>query len=480
MTHPRRRAYRPRPTVRAHPRSLAAALALAALACSSQPQTGPGPLNRLTFPSSVAVRGQDLLVVSTNFDLLYSEQEGGSVLTLSLPAGAPGGVNIGSLGGEIAIADAAACGLPNGQTLALVPSRSTTALYRLALGADGIPTCGPGCALPLRADLADPYGVTVACRPGGPNRVFVSHLRTPDLVGYVTMFPLDPNPGLWQPQVQIANVGPDPTRSFAYDSDRDRVYFTSQSTGSQALLRWFDLENGGCRIDLPSSDLNACPLSALDLFPFVRGADLRGIALSHVIPGQPRRAYIAARVFDADVASQIGGRPTTDVAGVLLVVELDDGADGRVHPRLVNWVDAGIGVSEVAVLPQRPASACAAAAGCRDLVAVTAGDAGLVSIYDDEVGDMRRVFGRVPVTGEPVLGLFPYGLAVASLASLGTAAQPATSVPACQTAPDACARVYVSSFQDNWVSAVDVPLADPGSAGVVMNGNLPWTIGATP
>jgi len=165
LTHPRRRAYRPRPTVRAHPRSLAAALALAALACSSQPQTGPGPLNRLTFPSSVAVRGQDLLVVSTNFDLLYSEQEGGSVLTLSLPAGAPGGVNIGSLGGEIAIADAAACGLP--QTLALVPSRSTTALYRLALGADGIPTCGPGCALPLRADLADPYGVTVACRPGG-------------------------------------------------------------------------------------------------------------------------------------------------------------------------------------------------------------------------------------------------------------------------------------------------------------------------
>ena len=475
MTHPRRRAYRPRPTVRAHPRSLSAALALAALACSGPPQASSGPVDRLVFPASVAVRGQDVLVVSTNFDLLYSEQEGGTVLALSAvpPAvGAASGVNIGSLGGEIAIADAAACGLS--QTLALVPSRSTNALYRLAVGPDGIPTCGQGCAIPLRSDLADPYGVAVACRAGGPNRVFLSYLRTPNLVGYVTMFTFDPDASLSQQLVQTANVGVDPARSFAYDQGSDRVYFTGASTGATALFRWFDLA-GGCRIDVASTDPTACPLSAMDLFPLVRGADLRGIALSTPIPGQPRRAYVAARLFDADVAATIGGRPNYDIGGVLLVLELDEGPDGRIHPQLVNTIDAGLGVSEVAVLGKRPAAACSNPAGCRDLVAVTSGDAGLFQIYDDEVGAMRRVFGR-DVNGAPELGRFPFGLAVVPL----DPTQGPSKLTQCQIAGE-CARVYVSAFQDNFVSAVDVPLADPGSAALVVTSDgLPWRIGGAP
>jgi hypothetical protein len=39
----------------------------------------------------------------------------------------------------------------------------------------------------------------------------------------------------------------------------------------------------------------------------------------------------------------------------------------------------------------------------------------------------------------------------------------------------------VSAFQDNFVSAVDVPLADPGSAALVVTSDgLPWRIGGAP
>lgn len=463
MTHPRRRAYRPRPTVRLHPRSLAAALALAALACGSQPQAGPGPLDRLTFPTAVTVRGQDLVVVSSNFDLTFATQDGGSVLAVPLAAGAARGANIGSLGGELAIADAN-CGLTT--PVALVPSRSTNELYGLTLGADGTPRCDGDCALPLRGDLGDPYGVGLACGPLGTKRAFVSHLRTPSFLGYVTMITLDPDRQRWQ--VQVGDAGPGPARSFAYDADRDRVYFTGVSTGAVSLFRWYDFAGSDCQIDVAATDPRACPLGAIDVSTVIRGADLRGIALSNPVAGKPRRAYVAARVFDADVAASIGGRPSYDVAGVLLVIDLEEGPGGRPQPRLVNWVDAGLGASEVAVLKPRPN-------GERDLVAVTAGDDGLVWIYDDEVGEMRKVFGRNPGSGAPELGRYPYGLAV----SRPEETQPPSSLAACQTA-GACARVYVGSFQDASVSAVDVPLDDPGSAEILNVGGTTWRIGGAP
>jgi hypothetical protein len=455
--------------VRAHPRIavIAAALALVALACSPPPQAGPGPLDRLTFPTAIKLQGQDLLAVSSNFDLTYSINEGGSVLTLPLASAAgTRGVNIGSLGGELAIADAS-CGFT--PSVALVPSRSTNALYRLTLDANGTPSCGPGCELPLSNNLADPYGVTVACG-NGKTRAFLSHLRTPNLSGYVTMFSLDSDLSRWTATVQVGVAGPGPARSFAYDADRDRVYFTGLSTGSITLFRWYDL-SGNCSIALAPPDPQACPLGAIDIFPLVRGADLRGIALSNPIPGKPRRAYVAARVFDADLAASIGGRPNFDVAGVLLVLELDEGPDGQPQPRLVSWVDAGMGASEVAVLPPRQG-------GARDLVAVTASDDGLVWIYDDEVGEMRKVFGRDPVTGAPELGLNPYALAVTPLDK--APASPSSPVTACQGAPSTCGRVYVGSFQDAWVGAVDVPLDDPGSAAVVTLNGAPWRIGGAP
>jgi hypothetical protein len=464
LTLSRRRRYGSRPLVRPLPPWLAAAAIAALAACGASTTLPPAPPTLVRYPVGIAIAGDQLLVVSSNFDGTYSEKEGGAVTGFTLPP-SPGqplattGVNIGSLGGEIAIADATACELD--QTLALVPSRTTGELYRIGIGADGTLSCGAGCALPMRSDMGDPYGVTVACPPGGRKRAFVSALRTPNLEALVAMIDLSS----WQ--VQVGDFGSASARSLAYQAERDRVFFTSLEAGLTAPLRWIDL-GGDCRIDVALTDPTACPAGVLDLFPIVRGADLRGIALSNARADRSRRAYVAARVFDADLAASIGARPAGDVGGVLLVLDLLDGPDGRAEPKLVDWVDMGIGVSEVAVLPQRPAVPCASdPAGCvpRDLVAVTSGDDGLLSIYDDEVGSVRAVFARDPATGIPVLGRYPYGLAVGPTADPGTV------------------RVYVGAFNDGWVSAVDVPLAAPASATLVKLSNgqqppPPWRIGA--
>ncbi|HEX8970823.1 hypothetical protein, partial [Oryzihumus sp.] len=79
---------------------------------------------------------------------------------------------------------------------------------------------------------------------------------------------------------------------------------------------------------------------------------------------------------------------------------------------------------------------------------MTATDDGVLAIYDDEAGALARVFGRDQVTGAPEVGRKPFGLAVQDL---GTGV----------------ARVFVGSFGEAVISAVDVPLAAPDSARVV-------------
>jgi hypothetical protein len=98
------------------------------------------------------------------------------------------------------------------------------------------------------------------------------------------------------------------------------------------------------------------------------------------------------------------------------------------------------------------------------LVAVTAVDDDLLWIYDDEIGAMVKVFGR-DATGVPVLGHQPTALAAISDAASGKV------------------RLFVTSYQDGWVSAVDIPLDDPGAASVVpdpSNLSRPWHLGVTP
>lgn len=455
LTASRPRGYGSRPTVPALSRSTPLALALAAAlaACGAPPSADPAPLDRFTFPIALGLVGEDLLVVSTNFDLAYDIEDGGSVIAVDAAASPAavrgGGVRIPSFAGELALADAAACGLP--RTEALVPVREGNALYRIAVGAQGALSCGDGCRVGLDEDLQDPYGVAVVCRAtslGEPRaRAYVGFLRTAQVRGRIVE--LDLRTG----GTRSRDVGPGPVRSFAYDELNDRLYFTSIDSGSQAPLRWMELA-GDCRFDVPGEGepdeeraRPICPVQAVDLAAYLRGIELRGIALSHPQPGRTRRAFVAGRLYNADLASTIGGRPGFDVGGVLMVLDLVEGRGG-VEPRLAGIHDVGLGANEVEALPLRP--------GMGDVVAVTASDDGLLWLYDDEQEALVRVFGRSPETGIPVLGREPFGLAVRD------------------DGPDA--RLFVSSFEDGFVTPVRVPLDAPWAAERLENER----IGVTP
>ena len=428
--------YRPRPPVHAPSLRLAPlAAALLLAACGSEPRGASAPLDRFTFPTGLVQREGKLLVVSSDFDLNYARDDGGSLLQVDLaatpPAILPGGVRLPAFGGELAVAEPAACGVP--APLALVPSRTSNQLFRVSLEGGGL-SCGPGCALSLEhGSLSEPYGVGLSCPVGGPPRAWVGYLRSPSTVAWLAM--VDLLSGAWQP-IEIGGVGL--PRSFAYDAERDRLFFTSTETGLSAPLRWLEL-GGGCTPGLAEVD-GGCPVRQLDLYGFLRGAELHGIALSNPQAGLSRRAYLSVRVYDAAVAAAIGGRPGYDIAGMLFVLDLEEGPYGDLRARLVRMIDVGVGAAEVRVLPAR--------AGKRDLVAMTATDDGVLAVYDDDAGALARVFSRDAVTGAPEVGRQPFGLAVQDLGA-------------------GVARLYVGSFERAYVTPVDVPLDSPDGAHLV-------------
>jgi hypothetical protein len=112
---------------------------------------------------------------------------------------------------------------------------------------------------------------------------------------------------------------------------------------------------------------------------------------------------------------------------------------------VVDEIPIGYGASDVRVLPPRP--------GKRDVVAALAADDAVVWIYDDDTR-ARVAIGRDPRTGAPLVGKTPWGLAVAP------AVLPGTNV----------ARVYAGSFQESFVTPIDVPLDDPAAAGIAVDG----------
>jgi hypothetical protein len=420
---------------------LASALALA---CSDV-ESDPAPLDRFSFPVGLAVApGGDLLVVSSNFDLRFEPDSGGSVLRVdaaATPATIRAGVRIPSYGGEVALADATACGLP--RTEALLVSRYSSELYRVGLEEGGGLSCGEGCAVSLDLEgrfESSPYGVTAVCAPGLPPRAFVSFLASSQAVGLIAQVELTGEPTVTPVPVTFGG-----TRSFAYDAENARLYFTGGLV-PLAPLRWIDLA-GGC--DVTKNVLEGgCPIGVRDLSGLVRGLDLKGMALSNAQPGLSRRAYVAATLYDAELAEALGGRPSFDIGGVLLVLDLTEGSDGKPDFELVRIVPLGVGVAEVAVLPARAPVACLEQPlGCprRDVVAVSAPDDGLVALYDDEDGAIVKIFDRDEVTGEPLLGRQPFGLA---------------AVPAGAGE----ALLYVTSFEESFVTAVRVPLDRPADA----------------
>lgn len=428
-------------------RACAAAAALLAAGCGSDVVGDPAPLDRFTFPTGLALHDGRLLVVSSNFDLRYAAGDGGSVLSVD-PAVAPAafgpGARIASFGGEIAVVDPVECGLTAEEApgpFALVPSRGEDRVYRLDLAGGGV-ACTGDCALDAgTARVSDPFGVAVTCPAGGRGRGWVGFLRTPSAESWLGVFDLaDPERTFDRFELPAA-TGSGTPRSFAYDAPHDRLFFTSTNSGTTASLRWIEL-GGDCTPGEAPAD-GGCQVGVANLTAFVNGAELTGLALGSEVPGAAsRRLFVAARLYDPALAASIGQRPASDVGGALLVLELRAAANGGAEIAFVRMIDVGLGASEVKVLPRE---------GRPDLVAVTASDDGILWIYDDEDGVMKKAIARDASTGAPRLGERPFGLAADPAVTTGTV------------------RLYVGSFEDGYVTPVDVPLDAPQDAAIVMD-----------
>ena len=432
--------------------------------CGEGARAIPGPLDRFTFPTGLTLAPlaggkRALVVVSSNFDLRYSPDGGGTVIAVDPDASngdqlaVLGAVQIGSFGGETTVlsgtplpvaADSpvvpATCPGWTGGNQVLVPSRDQNALYRVDIDGAGALTCGDGCKVPLNSSLADPYGIQITCRqvvdPANPTTssleafAYTSHLRAPNNEGWLSK--LDLSTGA----VSLIDLGPSPPSSFAWDTDLNRLYVTGRfgAVIDLAALRWID--------PLFSPNLVHVANFGLD----VRGAELRSIALSSPGAGgqgAPRRAYVAVRLFDRDLATDTGVR-LPDVAGALAVIDLTETADGAPEARILRLVQVGVGPNQVAVLPRTDHR--------RDVVAITNTDEGTLVLYDDDSQSIATVLGTpgatlppsFPNDGKPLFGKQPFGLA---------------SEP---TGP-ATRRLYVGSFDRGFITVLDVDLTHPSN-----------------
>lgn len=479
-------------------RSLLLALALA-LACAKGASRPNAPTDRLHFPAWIASSGEQLLVVNLDQNLAY---ENGAVVALDPVPAASGdpnrpasglgpGVPVPNMAGKLLVVDAATAGDcaesfltgDGGYALpfALVAGRFDNALYEVPLDpVTGVPSGGA-----RRIDLhpvsaSVPYAVGFSCGIDRRPRAWVSYQTGQNDVGYVSQIDLgqEPLPAGMRRIVQV-NTGLGPARSFAYDGAHDRLYFTGKEHDLRAPVRWIDV-GSGCRVfanGVQDEREGGCHVDGgFDLSLQLRGAEPNEIALSSAefpctsgdLTGNCRRAYLSVRMYDADLAAFLGSRPSTDVGGKLVVLELPEGGLGRPEPQVVADLDIGVMAGELHVIPR---------SGKRDLVAVTAVDDDLLWLYDDEIGAMVKVFGR-DAMGVPALGHLPTGIASRDMGG-------------------GVVRLFVTSYEDNWVSAVDVPSADPAAAWLVRvtapsdpvgtmcppaggTGCVAWHLGVTP
>ncbi len=420
------------------------------VACSDVSTVEPGPTTSFYRPLGIGVHEGNLVVASSNSDLRYSDESGGSVISvdpLADPVTWLGGLNVRSFAGELAIADPARCGIP--AALALVPVRGSDVLYRIGIDAAGALSCD-GCELSLTGQGAtDPFAIGVACDGAGFARAYVGYLRSMGGAAWITQLDLTQPDGA-DGAVQHASFGSGQMRAFAFDADRKRLYVAQSATGSSTFIRYVDLL-GGCRFGAPVAE-NGCRSGFAALW---EGIEPRAIALSRAGPEPFRRMYVSARVYDPALAASVGVR-FGEVGGVLLVADLVDDLAGQTQLQIVKVVKPlGYGAGALALLPGRGPAV-------RDVVAVLAGDAGELLLFDDETNDL--VFVGEDPNGHPLLGSAPTGLAV----------DPVPSV-----AGDA--HVYVGSFQENFVTRIDVPLADINTLTLpVPPATFPRIAGGTP
>ncbi|HYD40925.1 MAG TPA: hypothetical protein VEB43_08840 [Anaeromyxobacter sp.] len=436
-------------------RTLPAVLALL-VACAEGANRADAPLDRVHYPAGAALSEGQLLVANADQDLAY---EGGSLLAFDPETGEiEGGVALPYMAGRLRVVDEEAAegcefgaGFPYLVPFAMVPGRSEESLHvvRLPL-APG--TQDPRRRIDLRADgAAYPYEAALTCGADGTPRAWVSFQRGLDDRGYVAQ--LDLSGATFPPPVVQVFTGLGAPRNFAWDRDQDRLYFTTREFRLRAPIRWIgigdgcepfdggvqDERRGGCHVDQQGIDLSA----------HLVGAEPNGIALSSgerpCVYGEAgdvcRRMYVTVQLYDADLARYLDGRPSGDVGGKLVVLELFESGLGGPAVRWIDDVDIGKVAGDVLVIRRPPLG---------DLVVTTAVHDDLLWIYDDERGGVAKVFGRL-ATGVPEVGHKPTGLASLDMGN-GTV------------------RVFVTSYEDHWVTAVDIPLADPTQARVAVDG----------
>ncbi|HEY6002716.1 MAG TPA: hypothetical protein VIV57_07560 [Anaeromyxobacter sp.] len=434
---------------------------LAGAACSEVSRVEPGSTDTFYKPTGIGVYAGKLVVASSNADLLFDSATGGSVITVDPAVPRPDPTKVGLVGGlliqsfaaQMAIADPNdprgaefQCDIP--APIALVPVRGADLLYRITLGPGGVPSCGDGCVIDLSGHaVADPYSVGVACG-GGIARLYVGYLRSFAGVATITQIDLLKNGEM---KSNVFGIGQ--MRSFAYDSAHKRLY-AAQAGG----IHWVDLSED---CDFEAADTSGGCHGGVMAIP--SGLEAHAIALSRPrseVPTPPRRLYVLARVFDAQAAAAVGIR-FGDVDGYLLVMDLAEDLAGQAQVHLVKPpIRVGFGPIAMALLPGR--------AGKRDVVAALTVDDPALLLFDDD-NDASVVIGRDIVstpshvaTGHPWLGTQTFGLAVDPVATGGVA------------------RVYVGSFQESYVTPIDVPLDDIEGTAVPPAAGFARIMGGTP
>lgn len=420
-------------------------------ACSAATEPRPPPQGRFVYPSGIAHRDLPALpggaasngalyVVSANFDRCFDT---GSVIavnldTVDLPAfGAPVGekgprpipdlgvaddawVQIDNFGGELALWS------PEGGTPRLfVPTRSEGSLLHV-IDIDGATSlrcarssgrnCSDGALslLSVPGQVADqpraqaPIGVTVA---PDASEVWVTHVEGADSPARTGQ-----NPESYVVRVPADNLSLDATHFFpvggnslafggthaaavggryVYVTGRNYTLLQGQLQPAEFLVRLIDRRNQTRVLD-PVLDATFSTLEA------------RGLALN---PDETR-LYVVARSPDTLLVVDLVGA-NTDTPGLTIVdaVPLPDGAtDVAVIPR-----------ESVAGGPQRG-----------DLVAVTCSGAGVLVVYDEEVGQV--------VAQVPGVGLQPAELSVDLRGN--------------------AARLFTSNFGDGRIAVIDIPNLD--------------------
>jgi len=451
---------------------------LAAAGCTDSYAIPQTPTTQFYLPSGIAVHalpagGSALIVVSTNFDLRYDPQGGGTVIsvdpdtapdTLSdLPFTPLGYVRIGSFGGEITVVEAACppgwptcrSGCPpiapvlasqGVDALALTTSRYDQTLYTIGVTTAGALTCDAGCVTVLPPQYLDPYGVGLVCstRSGlSLANAYVTQLRAANNQGLLTR--VDLASGLFD---TVALAAPN-TYTTAFDPSTGLLFLSTQ-IGLTEPLRWFN------PLALPSVSVGAVTAPAvnqINLAAYLRATLTQDMAVSN----DGRRLYVMLEQVDGDYLPQGVVIPK---GGALAVFDLTPNSYNQPTMTLERLVNTCQGGGQIRVLPPRP--------GQRDLVALTCDTQALLMLYDDQPGTIVGLVWLDPETGQPLLGRQPFGLAVEPIDPSRAITQPYTPpggpspyTPSPCTPGNSCVRLYVASFAQSWVNVVELDPADP-------------------